>query len=127
MGLKRIFIACADVRLRLALHLLVDQEPGMVVMGITDRLTGLLIQLEATQPDVLLLEWEISFTELEDLLTDIHNLKFRPEIILLSNKPEEEGKMIAAGADYFISTDAPPDNLLPILRLNPSTTLEIFN
>ena len=57
----RIFLACSDERLRIAMLLLLDQEPGMVVVGITDRLSGLLTQLEATQPDVLLLSWEIPF------------------------------------------------------------------
>jgi DNA-binding NarL/FixJ family response regulator len=107
--------------------MLLDHEPGMVVMGITDRLTGLLIQLEATQPDVLLLEREISFTEMEDLLSDIHKRKSRPKIIFLSSKPEEERKILAMGADYFISTDAPPDKLLPILKLKSSAMVRISN
>ena len=87
----------------------------MFVVGITDRLSGLLIHLAAAQPDVLLLEWELSFDSMAKLLTDIHDLECPPKIVLLSNQPGEKEKITAAGADYFIAKDAPPDELLPIL------------
>ncbi len=116
MNKTRIFVACADERLRIALVLLLDQEPGIVVVGITDRLTGLLTQLAATQPDIVLLEWKIPFQSLVDLLTEIHNLGNPPKVIYLSSKPEEEAKIIAAGADYFIAKNAPPDQLVLILN-----------
>lgn len=111
----RIFIACADERLRLALLLFLEQEPGIFVVGIIDRLPGLLIHLEAAQPDVLLMQWDIPIQSLEDLFADIHNMECPPKVILLSNKPEEREKILSAGADHFIAKDAPPDELLPIL------------
>ena len=40
----RIFIASADSQFRFALQLLLETEPGMVVIGISDRLEGLLNQ-----------------------------------------------------------------------------------
>jgi DNA-binding NarL/FixJ family response regulator len=127
MAKKRIFVACSDEGLRIAMLLLLDHEPGLAVIGITDRIPNLLSQLWATQPDVLLLEWELPFNEIEDLISDIHNLNRRPMIIYLSGKPEEEEKLIAAGADYFISKDAPPDMLIPILNQNPFSTEKISN
>jgi DNA-binding response OmpR family regulator len=116
MAKKRIFVACKDERLRIALLLLLDHESGMGVIGITDQLPNLLSQLWATEPDALLLEWELPLKEIEHLLTDIHNLPHTPMIILLSSKLEEEEKILAAGADYFIPKDAPPDELIPILN-----------
>jgi DNA-binding NarL/FixJ family response regulator len=119
---KRIFVACSDERLRIALLLLLDHQSGMSVIGITDRLPNLLSQLWATQPDVLLLEWELPTNEIIDLLSDIRNLPHRSMIIVLSSKPEEERKIIAAGADYFIPMDAPADDLLPIINNSLITT-----
>ena len=113
---KRIFVACSDERLRIALLMLLEHEIGMGVVGITDRLSGLVLNLEASQPNVLLLGWEIPNQELVDLLADIHNLKSPPMIIFFSSKPEEEQEIITAGADYFICENAPPDKLLLILR-----------
>jgi len=96
--------------------LLLENEPGMLVVGITDRLTGLSTQLEVSQPDVLLLEWELPFKSLAGLLTDIHNLECPPKIIYFSSRPGGKKKIITAGADHFIVKDAPPDELLPILN-----------
>ena len=115
MTKKRIFVACSDERLRIALLLLIDHEPGMTVVGITDRLPNLLSQLWATQPDILLLDWELALADIEELIADIRNLPHRPMITVLSGKPEDEEKIIAAGTDHFILKDAPPDDLLPII------------
>lgn len=116
MGSMRTFIACADERLRLALLLLLHQEPGIVVVGLSDRLAGILAQLEGAQPDVLLLDWELSDQSMMPLLTDIHDFEFQPKIIIFSAKLNEKEKIMAAGADFFICKDAPPDELLPILN-----------
>jgi DNA-binding NarL/FixJ family response regulator len=112
---KRIFIACEDERLRIALILFLEHQPNMVVVGITDRLQGLVSQLEAAQPNALLVEWELPLESTADLIRDIHNLGHPPEIIFLSNNQDEKEKMISVGADHFILKDAPPDGLLAIL------------
>lgn len=116
MESMRIFIACADTRLRVALILLLDHQPGMFVVGISDRLTGLLAQLKASEPDVLLLDWELPVQKMADLLTDMQDLELPPKTIILSISPREKETIMAAGADYFITKDAPPDELLPILN-----------
>ena len=53
----RLFIADADQELRLALQMLLHQEPGMPVVGIAVRAKGLVAQAAASQPDVVLLDW----------------------------------------------------------------------
>ena len=117
MGLLRIFIACVDERLRLALLLFLDHQPGLVVAGMADRLPGLLAQLEGSQPGVLLLEWKLlGEAKIEELLTKIHSLESRPKIIILADKFEERETVLAAGADYFMCKNSPPDELLPILN-----------
>jgi len=123
----RIFIGFADEKLRVAMILLLGQEHGMVVVGITDRLSGLLPQLEAVQPNVLLLEWELSAPLLGNLITDIRNLEHPLKIVFLSNNPDNEQEILAAGADYFIVKNTPPDRLLVILREHQSTLNEISN
>jgi DNA-binding NarL/FixJ family response regulator len=112
----RIFIACSDERLRLALILLVEQEPANVVVGISDRLAGLLAQLEGSEPDALLLDLDLPLQSTADLLAEIQALERRPEIIVFSARPREKGALMAAGAYYCITKDSPPDELLPILN-----------
>jgi DNA-binding NarL/FixJ family response regulator len=112
----RIFIASADKTFRLALQLLLEDEPGMVVIGMADRSEGLLAQVEASQPEALLLDWELAQQATIDLIGDLRHLERQPKIIALSINPQVKEIALAAGACDFISKDVPPDELLPILR-----------
>jgi DNA-binding NarL/FixJ family response regulator len=123
----RVFIGFADEKLRVAMLLLLGSEHGMVIVGITDRLQGLVPQVDATQPDVLLLDWELSSQSLAKLITDIRNLGRPLRIVFLSSKPEKEQEVLGAGADYFIAKNAPPDKLLLILHEQQSTRTELSN
>ena len=115
MGLMRIFLASADERLRLALLLLLDHQPGMVVVGLSDRLLGLFTQLEGAQPDVLLLDWDLSDHTIADFFANIRILERRPQVIALSTNPQNNEAIRATGADFIICKNAPLDKLIPVL------------
>jgi DNA-binding NarL/FixJ family response regulator len=115
MKKKRIFIACADERLRIALVIFLEGEPGLTVVGFTDRLESLLPQLEAAQAEILLLEWQLAYPALKKVLDNVHKLPLTHKVIYFSGNPEERQQILAAGADYVILKNAPPDELLPIL------------
>jgi DNA-binding NarL/FixJ family response regulator len=112
----RIFLACEDERLKISMLLLVDSQPGMVVSGISDRIDNIAQQLETSQPDVLVLGWELPMESMHDLMDDIHNLDSSPEVIFLSSSPKEREAIMSAGVDYFVVTNAPPDELIQILN-----------
>ena len=112
----RIFIASADKTLRLALQLLLESEPGMVVIGMSDRSAGLLTVVGTSQPEVLLLDAGLAEEATPQLVSDLHRLQYHPKVIVLSSNPPTAATTLAAGADGFISKTAPPDELLPILR-----------
>lgn len=112
----RIFIASADKMFRLALQLLLEDEPGMAVIGISDRADDLLTQVEAAHAEMLLLDWEFAKQAMIDLIKDLQHLKHPPQIIALSINPQVKDTALAAGASAFISKEVPPDDLLPILR-----------
>ena len=111
-----LFIADADPGLRLGLQLRLHQEPGMSVVGIAVQAKGLLAQIAASQPDVLLLDWLLSGRPATDVLADLHALERRPGVIVPSVRPEVESAALAAAADAFVTKAAPPDRLLAILR-----------
>jgi DNA-binding NarL/FixJ family response regulator len=112
----RIFIASADKMFRFALQMLLEDEPGLIVIGMTDRSEGLLTQVGASHPEVLLLDWELTKSAPIDLIGDLQHLEYRPKIIALSINPQVKETALAAGACDFISKNVPPDELLPILR-----------
>ena len=123
----RVFIAFADEKIRAAMLLLLGTEHGVVIAGITDRLQGLVPQVNITQPDVLLLDWELSSQSLAKLITDIHSLGHPLRIVFFSSKPENEKEVLGAGANYFIAKNAPPDKLLLCLHEQQVTMTEISN
>lgn len=116
MKKKRIFIACADERLRIALVIFLEGEPGLTVVGFTDRLESLLPQLQASQAEILLLEWQLALPALKETLDNVHKLPLTHKVIYFSGDPQERQQILAAGADYVILKNAPPDELLPILN-----------
>jgi len=113
---KRIFIACADERLRIALLIFLEDEPRLKVVGFTDRLESLLPQIKASQAEVLLLEWPMTQEALTALVSNIHDLSCQYKVISFARDQEESKEILAAGGDYVILKNAPPDELLPILN-----------
>ena len=112
----RLFIASSDKTSRLALLLLLESEPGMVVIGMSDRSKGLLTVVRASQPEVVVLDDGLARQATGQLVNELHLLEFHPKIIVLSLNPQTAATTLVAGADGFISKTAPPDELLPILR-----------
>lgn len=98
------------------LHMFLDDTPGVTVVGISDRLKGLLNQLKGSEPDVLLLDWVSPLQSIADLLGNLCILEHRPKTIVFSTRAEDGEAIMAAGADYLITKDAPPDELIPILN-----------
>lgn len=94
---------------------LLDSEVDTTVVGISDRLQGLTTQMEVSQAEVLVLEWDLAISDLIDLTTEIHNLTCQPKIIFLTKQADDLKKVEAAGVDYFIVKNSPPDKLLAVL------------
>jgi DNA-binding NarL/FixJ family response regulator len=112
----RIFIAGPDSAFRMSLQLLLESEAGLAVTGTSDQLEGLTAMVKASCPDVLLLDYELVHQGTIELMDSLHHLEFAPKIIVLSMDPNVKQLSLAAGADYVILKNAPPDDLLPILN-----------
>jgi DNA-binding NarL/FixJ family response regulator len=93
-----------------------QQEPGLYVTGMASEAEGLPAQIEASQPDVLLLDSFLPGATMQSLLTDIRGLESPPKVVVLSIKPEDKEPAISAGADAFSSKNAPPEELLEVIR-----------
>ena len=91
-------------------------EPGMEVVGIAIRVEGLAAQLEASRPDVVILDWNLATQPETDFFLDLRSRVPRLKIVVLDIHPEKKQAVESAGADVFISKDMPPDRLLMMLR-----------
>ena len=116
----RVLLADDQANVRSALRLLLAQEPDLDIAGEVTETEELLVQVEATCPDLVLLDWELPGTHATARPTDAGQrliLALRAccpglKIIALSVYPEARQAALAAGVDSFVSKGDPPDQLL---------------
>ena len=116
MSLLKIFLADAHRDSRLGMQMLLDHQPGMRIIGVSVGSEGLVDQVGAAQPDVVLLDWQIIASAPAEYIKNLHLIESQPQIIILHIRPEIRCEAEDAGADAFISKDRPPDELLLVLR-----------
>jgi DNA-binding NarL/FixJ family response regulator len=123
----QVLVADSHVTVRSALRLLLAEEPGMCLAGEATRARELLVQAQALQPDIVLLEWELpglpavarradAQQPLRRLLYQLHASAPHLRVVALSGWPEAQGAALLAGADAFVSTGSSPQHLLTTLR-----------
>jgi DNA-binding NarL/FixJ family response regulator len=112
----RILLADEQTRVRLALQILLSQEPGVTVVGEVAEATGLLAQIRATRPDLILLDWGLPGLATIGSLSALHTACPSLSVIVLSGRPEARQMALAAGADEFISKIDPPEKLLAAIH-----------
>lgn len=111
----RILLADDDVQVCSALRLLIDQEAGLeVVDEVMDGL-HLLTQIERSQPDLVLIDWELCNFGLRDLAMlrdDFPAVK----VVAMSCRPEARENAQVAAVDGFVSKGSPAEKLLTVIR-----------
>ena len=120
----QIFLAETDQHLRLAVQMLIHQEAGMEVVGVAIQVDGLLVQVEASQAEALILDWNLRGASMPDLIFAIRGLPSPPNIVVLAVNPDLKDAALAAGADAFVSKNAPPDELLEIIQSFKKSTVK---
>jgi DNA-binding NarL/FixJ family response regulator len=119
-AIMRVFLADDHAELHSALRLLLEQEPGMELVGEATNADGLLAAVLAVRPDLLLLDWELPELRVTNggsrLLAALHARLPALYVVVLSGRPESNRSALAAGADGFVSKADPPEILLTTLR-----------
>ena len=108
----RILLADDQPKVRLGLRLLLEQEEWANVVGEAAEAQGLLMQVEAAQPDLVLLDWSLHRSERPVLLPAMRGCCPGLAVVVLSGQPEAEQDALDAGADAFVSKADPPEQLL---------------
>ena len=111
-----VLLADDEPKVRSALRLLLEQEPGCQVVDEVAEAGELLAQVEVTCPDLLVVDWQLPGLRAPVLLSSLRMLCPRLVVIALSGRPEAREEALAAGADAFISKWDPPGLLLSTFR-----------
>ena len=113
----RVFLADDQPQVRSALRLLLDYEPEFEVVGEAVSTNHIIENMKESQPDLLLLDWELPSLSIIDLLSILRKTYPHLVVVALSGQLEAHQAALAAGVDAFISKGHPPEQLLNTLRL----------
>lgn len=112
----RILLADDQPKVRFALRVLLERQPGLKVVGEAVDAENLLVRAEATHPDLVLLGWELPGLAAVDSLSALRKICPELFVIALSGRPEARRAALAAGADAFVSKTDPPERLLAAIK-----------
>lgn len=112
----RVLLTDNRTRVRSALKRLLERESELSVVGEVAEVKDLLVQVQETQPDLVLLDWELPDLPAIDLLSTLHSLHSPPKVVAFSEHMEARQEALAAGADAFVSKTDPGEWLLTTLR-----------
>jgi two-component system response regulator DesR len=115
-GKLRVFLADDQAKIRWALRTFLQEEPRLILVGETSEAEALLALVEATHPDLLLLDWELPGRPIIELLCALQTLDSQLKVIVLSSQPEAQQAALAAGVAGFVSKNDPPEQLLTTLH-----------
>ena len=112
----RILLADDHKRVRFALRVLLERQPGFEVTGEAINAEELVVQMNANRPDLVLLGWELPGLEAVGLLSALRKTGSSPLVIALSGRTEARRAALAAGADAFVSKADSPERLLAVIE-----------
>ena len=112
----RILLADGRPKVRFALRVLLERQPGLEVVGEASDACQLLTRLGEIRPDLVLLGWELPGLTALGSLSGMRDVCPGLSVIALSGRPEARKAALAAGADGFVSKVDPPSRLLAAVR-----------
>ena len=112
----RVLLADDQAKVRSALRLLLEHQPGLEILGEAVDTTGLLDWAKAAHPDLVLLDWELPGLPAIALLPRLRAHQPGLRVIALSGRPEASQAALDAGADAFVSKGDPPEILVAAIK-----------
>jgi two-component system nitrate/nitrite response regulator NarL len=112
----RILLADGQAKVRFALRVLLDRQPGLEIVGEAADAEELMAQAASRYPDLVLLGWELPSSPGTDLLPNLRSVCPELSVIALSGRPEARRVALDAGAKAFVSKSDPPERLLAAIR-----------
>lgn len=112
----RVFLIDNQPQVRAAIQFLLDQQPGIHIVGTANSSDALEEQARTLQPDIMLISWELWRKPAAELLTTLRALDFSPRVVVFSSRAEVEQAALKSGADAFLCAYDPPERFLSVLR-----------
>jgi DNA-binding NarL/FixJ family response regulator len=121
--LMRIILADHNRKALWALRMLLDEEPGMEVVGEATNADKLQKVAEKNRADLILVDRRLPGSEIEVLIPGLHALEPKLIVVVMGSNYEDSKLVLRAGADAFVSKGEQPDWLLETLRRYAKRTI----
>lgn len=108
----KVLIADPQPKVRRALSIWVNNQPGWELAGEVGDAFDLLVTLDPLSPGVVILDHSLPGLPIEDLVARVHQASKRIAIILLTTGPLDRHQTDALNADFYVSKVDPPDRML---------------
>lgn len=112
----RIVIATGDTDLRLAIQLMLSEEPGIKIIGSASDCDGLNALIISTHPDSVVLDWSLPGCLIEEVLQDLKAIMPELALIIIGQQPKMKETAMQSGADEFVVIGDPPEKLLEVFQ-----------
>jgi two-component system response regulator DesR len=112
----RILIADNQHKVRFALRVALEQQPGFKTIGEAIDAQDLIAQAKAICPDLAIIDWGLPDLPPADLIRTLRDLCYCVRVIVLSSRMETRDQALAAGANVFVSMCNTPDELLSAIE-----------
>ena len=109
-------MADSQPKVRFALRVLLQQQPGIQVLADVAESDALLAQARTGHPDLILLDWELPGLAEVGGTANLRRCCPGVKVIALSGRLDRRQAALAAGADRFLSKTEPPERLLEAIR-----------
>ena len=112
----RILIADNQPKVRFALRVALEQQPGFKTIGEVIDAKDLITQAQAICPDLAIVDWELPGQPMVDLIHELQNECRNVRVIILSGRTETRKLALAAGANAFVCMGDAPDELVSAIE-----------
>ena len=113
-NIPRILLAANNKDLRSALALLLVTRLGANIVGEACTMESLLSKAAISQPDIVLLDWELPGKPEADRIVVVRSVAPTARVIVVSARPESARQ--AAGADAFVIKTDPPERIVDVFK-----------
>ena len=114
--MRRILLADDNHNLRSALRLLLETRFEFQLVTEARDMEHVLAQVEDTQPDCLVLDWELPGRPTRERVPVLRTLVPGLKVIAISARPESKQAALSEGADAFICQTEPPVKILEVIE-----------
>jgi DNA-binding NarL/FixJ family response regulator len=112
MKAMRILLADQQPKVRFALRVALEQQPGFKTIGEAIDAQDLIAQALAVCPDLAIVDWGLPGMTIAKLIGALHQTCRNTRVIVLSSRAEMRELALAAGANVFVCMCDAPDELL---------------